>query len=176
MLENLKKKIQYDIANTKSLKLHFGQDKDCDFFPHRLVYLDGILCVIGEDIHNKILKYFPITEIKNSDELNLSYEANFSQIEISEFINESSLISGKQVRLIIKFHASADVDVLPAFHYLHNPYTVTNGEGDMIWAATIEMCEDIFLWLYQMRDKIEILDPGPIRKDFAHFCEFQKAS
>ena len=47
-------------------------------------------------------------------------------------------------------------------------------EGDMIWAATIEMCDDIFHWLYMMRDRVEVLDPGHIRKEFAHFCEMKK--
>jgi hypothetical protein len=176
MHENLKKKILYDIAKRKSLKLQFHKDKDCDIFPHRLVFLDGVLCVIGEDVHSKILKFFPIEEISETQELSAAYEANLSQIEVSEFINDLRLINGKQERLILKFHATAEVDVLPAYHYLHNPYVTTNSEGDMIWAATLEMCDDVFQWLYQMKDQIEILDPRFIRKEFAEYCEFQKAS
>jgi hypothetical protein len=132
--------------------------------------------VVGEDIHNKILKFFPISEIRDIDDLNISYEANLSQLEVNEFINDMRIINGHQERLIIKFHAKAEVDVLPAYHYLHNPYVTTNSEGDMIWAATIEMCDEIFTWLYEMKDHVEILDPGFVKKEFAQYCEFQKAS
>lgn len=176
MIENLKKKINYDIARNQPIKLHFQQAKDCDMFPHRLVYLDGILCVIGEDIHNKILKFFPISELLDIDEIEIEYKANLSQIEVSEFINDLRIVNGRQERIILKFHAKAEVDVLPDFHYLHNPYVTTNSEGDMIWAATLEMCESIFEWLYEMKDQVEILDPGFVRKEFAQYCEFQKAS
>ncbi len=176
MLENLKKQIQNDIVKTKSIKLHFHKAKDCDIFPHRLVFLDGVICVIGEDVHNKILKFFPLIEISTMEEIQLSYEANLSQLEVSEFINDLRIINGRQERLILKFHAVGDVDVLPAYHYLHNPYVTSNSEGEMIWAATIEMCDDIYEWLYEMKDQIEILDPGFVRKEFFEYCEFQKAS
>lgn len=176
MLENLVKKIQFDIIKSRPIQLHFKENQNCDMFPHRLVYLDGVLCVIGEDVHNRIMKFFPVAEISTAEELEYGYGANFSQIEVSEFINDLRLINGRQARLIIKFHAMAEVDVLPEFHYLHNPYVTSNSEGDMIWAATIEMCDDIFLWLYEMKDQIEILDPGVVRKEFALYCEFQKAS
>lgn len=176
MLENFVKQIQYDIIKSRPLKLHFKNQKNCDLYPHRVVYLDGILSVVGEDIHSKILKFYPMSEVEAVKEVEYSYQANLTPIEVSEFINDLRLINGRQVRLIIKFHAMEKVDVLPEFHYLHNPYMTSNPEGAMIWAATVEMCDDIFLWLYKMRDHIEILDPGFVRKEFAQYCEFQKAS
>ena len=176
MLENLVKQIQFNIIKSRPIHLHFKDNKNCDMFPHRVVFLDGILSVVGEDIHNKILKFYPMSEITDACEVTFAYQANLTQMEVSEFINDLRLINGRQERLILKFHSMAQVDVLPEFHYLHNPYITSNAEGDMIWAATVEMCDDIFLWLYKMRDHIEILDPGFIRKEFAQYCEFQKAS
>lgn len=176
MLENLVKQIQFDIIKSRPIQLHFKDEKNCDMFPHRVVYLDGILSVVGEDTHNKILKFYPLSEIACIEEVDYTYQANLTPIEVSEFINDLCLINGRQERLILKFHAMAQVDVLPEHHYLHNPYMTTNSEGDMIWAATVEMCDEIFLWLYKMKDQIEILDPGFVRKEFAVYCEFQKAS
>lgn len=176
MSENLVKKIHFEIIKSRPIQLHFNNTHECGLFPHRLAYLDGILSVIGEDVQNKQLKVFAISEINSVEEMDYGYEQNFSQIEVGEFINDLRLINGKQARLVIKFHAMAEVDVLPEYHYLHNPYVTTNTEGDMIWAATIEMCDDVFLWLYTMKDQIEILDPSTIRKEFAVYCDFQKAS
>jgi hypothetical protein len=176
MLENFVKQIQFDIIRSRSLQLQFKNEKQCDLFPHRVVYLDGILSVVGEDTQSKILKFFPMSEIIEVNEVEYVYQPNLTTIEVSEFINDLRLINGRQERLILKFHAMDKVDVLPEFHYLHNPYITSNAEGDMIWAATLEMCDDIFLWLYKMRDHIEILDPGFVRKEFVLYCEFQKAS
>jgi hypothetical protein len=176
MFKNLAKKIQNKIVKNQSIQLHFNHGPDCDVFPHRLVYLDGVLSVIGEDIHNKFLKFFPLVEIASVDELQNEYIPNLSQIEVNEFITDLRMINGRQERLVIKIYAKGNSDVLPEFHYLHNPYVTTNLEGDMIWAATIEMCDEIYQWLYEMKDQVEILDPGFIRKEFASYCEDQKAS
>jgi hypothetical protein len=104
------------------------------------------------------------------------FNPNLSQFQVNDFINEIRAINGKQERLILKFHAQDGEDLLLKYHYLHNPYVTANAEGDLIWAATIEMCDEIYLWLYEMRDKVEVLDPGFVRKQFSKFCETRKAS
>lgn len=172
--EGLKKKIDYDITCKKSMKITFLTNKECDIFPHRLVFLDGTLCVIGENIHDKTLVYFGVEDIATVENLELNYEANLSQIEVSEFISHLRLINGKEERLVLKFYGQDQEDFLPPHHYLGNPFVTSSVEGDMIWAATIEICDDVFQWLYKMRDRVEILDPGHIRKEFAHYCEFKK--
>lgn len=172
--DNLKKKVDYSICCKKSLRLSFHNEKECEIFPHRLVFLDGILCVVGESIKDKTLAYFGLEDIKLADEHNEYYEPNLSQLEISDFITHLRLINGKEERLILKIYNQYETDLLPSYHYLENPFVTSNNEGDMIWAATIEMCEDVFMWLYNMRDRVEVLDPGHIRKEFAHFCELKK--
>ncbi len=173
-IENLKKKIDYLICNRKLMKIEFLNNKLCMAYPHRLVFLDGILCVIGENSEDKTLVYFGVEDIKDIVDVDKIYEPNLSQIEINEFICHVRLINGKEERLILKVYSQYEADLLPSYHFLGNPFVTSNPEGDMIWAATIEMCDDLFIWLYSMKERAEVLDPGHVRKEFAHFCEMNK--
>ncbi len=172
--ENLIKKIDRDIVTRQVIRIHFFNTKECDIFPHRLVYLDGLLCVVGENIYDKTLLFFSLDDILDVTDLKNIYEPNLSQIEVSEFIGHIRIINGREERLVLKIYSQDEADLLPEHHFLGNPFVTSSTEGDMIWAATLEVCDDLFLWLYNMRDKVEILDPGHLRKDFAQFCELKK--
>jgi hypothetical protein len=173
-VENLKKKIDFVISYRKSISIQFLNDKICSMLPHRMVYLDGILCVVGESISDKTLVYFGVEDIKEINQLALEYGPNLSQIEINEFIGHLRLINGKEERLVLKIYSQYEADLLPSHHYLGNPFVTSNSEGEMIWAATIEICDDLFQWLYSLKEKAEVLDPGHVRKEFAHYCEIKK--
>jgi len=131
---------------------------------------------VGENLTDKTLLYFGIEDISDVSDLTNTYLPNLSQIEVNDFIVNIRLINGKDERLVLKIYNQEGADLLPMHHYLGNPFVSSNTEGDMIWAATIEMCDDVFHWLYFMRDRVEILDPGHLRKDFAHYCELKKQS
>jgi hypothetical protein len=174
--ENLNKQIDFAICYKKPLEVHFHNGKMNSLYPHRLVFLDGILCVVGESLKDKTLVYFGVEDIATIGDLKVEHEPNLSQIEINDFINHLRIINGKEERLILKIYSQYDTDLLPSHHFLENPFVTSNAEGDMIWAATIEMCDDVFQWLYNMRDRVEILDPGHIRKEFSLYCELKKQS
>ena len=176
MYEKLAKQIQNDIIQKNSIKLYFHHNKQCQIFPRRLVFLDGILSIIGEDIQCKALEFFPLSKISKIEKVDIKFDPNLSQFQVNDFINDLRLVNGRQERLILKFHSQNGVDLIPNYHYLHNPYVTANPEGNMIWAATVEICDDVFLWLYQMRDRVEVLDPGMVKKEFAHYCNLFKAS
>lgn len=173
-LESLKKKIDYDIVCRKSMKIKFFAGQECDVFPHRLVFLDGVLCVVGENTTDKRLVYFGVEDIADVENLTSFYEPNLSQIEVNEFIGHLRLINGQEERLVLKIYSQDQSDLLPEHHFLGNPFVTSSTEGDMIWAATLEMCDDVYNWLYKMRDRVEVLDPGHIRKEFSHYCELKK--
>ena len=172
--ENLKKKIDYNICHKKTVKIHFYNNRESIVFAHRLVFLDGILCIICESIVDKSLAYFGLEDISGLSECNLSYEPNFSQIEINEFICHLRLVNGKEERLVLKVYGQNEADLFPSNHYLGNPFVTSNADGDMIWAATIELCDDIFSWLYSIKERVEVLDPGHIKMEFAQYCELKK--
>jgi len=173
-VEDLKKKFDYVISHKKPITIEFHNSKECIVFPHRLVFLDGILCVIGESTHDKMLVYFGVEDIKDIKDFNQTYEPNLSQIEINEFVCHLRLVNGKEERLVLKIYNQYESDLLPSHHFLGSPFVTTNAEGDMIWAATLEICEDLFQWLYEMKDRAEVLDPRHIRKEFALYCENKK--
>lgn len=172
--ENLKKKIDYEIGHKHSVKIHFLSGKECAIFPHRLVFLEGILCVVGESVVDKLLLYFGLEDIDSVEEFKTDYHPNLSQIEVNEFICNLRIISGKEERLILKVYSQYEADLMPSHHFLGNPFVTTNGEGDMIWAATIEMCDDVFNWLFSMKERAEVLDPGHVKLEFAQYCELKK--
>ena len=131
------------------------------------------------DIHfyyfcDKILLYFGLEDIDSVTEFQIDYTPNLSQIEVNEFICNLRVISGKEERLILKVYSQYEADLMPGHHFLGNPFVTTNGEGDMIWAATIEMCDDVFKWLYSMKDRAEVLDPGHVRLEFSQYCDLKK--
>lgn len=173
MFENLKKKIDFDIVCRKSMKIEFFSHKECSVFPHRMVFLDGVLCIVGENIDDKALVYFGVEDISDVTNLDTLYEPNLSQLEVNEFIGHLRLINGKEERLVLKFYSQDQADLLPEHHFLGNPFVTSSTEGDMIWAATLEMCDEIFSWLYKMKDRVEVLDPGHVRKEFSHYCSLQ---
>ena len=173
-VENLIMKIDCNIAARNSLKIKFFADKECSIFPHRLVFVEGILCIIGENIADKMLVYFGVEDIHDIENITTEYQPNLSQIEVNEFIDHLRLINGQDERLVLKFYSQDQSELLPKYHFLGNPFVTTSAEGDLIWAATLEICDDIYNWLYKMRDKVEVLDPGHIRKEFSHYCELKK--
>lgn len=173
-MENLKKKIDHVICYKKPVSIEFLNNKSCMIFPHRLVFIDGLLCVVGESIDDKTLVYFGVEDIKDARNLDCEYEPNLSPIEINDFICHLRLINGKEERLVLKIYSQHETDLLPSYHFLGNPFITSNTEGDMIWAASLEICDDLFQWLYNMKDRSEVLDPGHVRKEFALYCEIKK--
>ena len=176
-IENNIKKIDCSIIARNPIQINFLANKQCNVFPHRLVFIEGILCIIGENIEDKMLVYFGIEDIEDVQDLEIftnNYEPNLSQIEVNEFINHIRLINGQDERLVLKIYSQDQSELLPKYHFLGNPFVTSSAEGDLIWAATIEICDDVYNWLYKMSDKVEVLDPGHIRKEFSHFCELKK--
>lgn len=173
-LPNLIKKLDHSLVASETVAVHFKENKQCKLIPLRLVYIDGVLCLIGEELDEKNLSYFAIEDIIRVDTISTESSCTHSQIEVNDFIMHVRLINNSEERLILKIYSPTESDLLPKFHHLENPFVTSNPEGDMIWAATIEMCDDVYKWLYDMKDHIEILDPGHIRKEFAHYCELKK--
>ena len=48
---------------------------------------------------------------------------------------------------------------------------ITIPNGDLIWAAYVEPCEDLFEWLLSLGSNVDILDPGRFKDEFLSYCE-----
>ncbi|PIK16539.1 WYL domain-containing protein [Halobacteriovorax sp. JY17] len=158
-----------------NIELH---DKRCiDFYPRKAVFLEGELCLVGEDYNDRCLIYFNILEInKIKIDLETNYSPNFSSIEINDFISAVRAITGQEERLVLKIISSESVDLRPAYQFLGNPYVTTNMNGDLIWAASVEPCDELFEWILSIKDHIEILDPSSLKKKYLDYCQIKLES
>ena len=52
-----------------------------------------------------------------------------------------------------------------------DPYITTNMDGHVIWAASVEVSDELFEWLYELGDKVEILDPTSIKETYLQFLQ-----
>lgn len=162
------------------VKLHDG--KVFDLYTHKLVYLDGALSLVGEDCTDRCLVYFNIGEVADLKKVGVSdYRPNFATAEVHDFIFAIRAVSGNEERLVLKILNQDGIDLNPSYHFLGNPYITANVEGEMIWAASVEVSESLYEWLYEMRGQVEILDPPEFKEDFEAYVasmapQFKKAS
>lgn len=164
--------LDFAIVQQKALELNLDSGETIIFFPYRQVYLTGELALIGESTAHRALIDLPVAKMTDMKLLkNIEFQPTFSQIEINKFIERLCNISEREERLVLKVYSREEVDLMPDHHYLGNPYVTSSSDGDLIWAATMEMCEQVYEWLYKIKDHIEILDPEHVRREFVVFCE-----
>lgn len=163
-----------ECLNSKSVMLvsFFEESKVMDIFPHRLVYIDGRLSMVGEDYEDRCLVYFETDQVKRIvlDE-SREYRANYTHHEVNDFISAVRSMSGKESRLILKVSGQDKVDFSPKYHFFANPYLTQNEDGHTIWAGTVEASEELLEWLWGFRHHLEIIDPQNIKKAFVDYCE-----
>ncbi|MCO4795332.1 MAG: WYL domain-containing protein [Bacteriovoracaceae bacterium] len=141
-----------------------------ELYPHRIVYFDGQLNLIGEETGDRCLVYFPISDIQSLDsKMNTGYLPNFSRLEIHDFISAIRTVSGSEERLVMKITDIDDLNLDEAHHFITNPYVTSNSKGEVIWAANVEACDNFFEWLYSIENFVEVLDPLTIKEDFDEF-------
>jgi hypothetical protein len=147
-----------------------------EVFVHKVVFLDGVLSLIGEDTKDRCLVCFEFDEIDSVKIVdNYNYSANFAGAEIDDFVLAIRSITGNEERLVLRISSPEKVNLRPEFHFLGNPYVTTNTDGEFIWAASVEVSNELFKWLASIENECEILDPHEIREQFENYkkAEFQ---
>jgi hypothetical protein len=147
------------------------QSGSMTLYPHRLIYLEGELCVVGENINDKSLQNIPIEQMLNLCEKDKAWHPSHSKLEVDEFISSIRSISESETRLVLKIHALASFENSIPRNHLGNPAMISNPEGDLIWGATVESNIEIFHWLFELGSDVEILDPTSFKKDYLTYCE-----
>lgn len=138
-----------------------------ELYPHRMVYFDGRLNLIGEETGIDVLFFFPIRDIESLDsKLNTDYRANFSRLEIHDFVSAIRTVTGNEERLVLKISDPDELNLERAHHFISNPYVTSNSQGDIIWAANVEACDNLYEWLNSIDQHIEVLDPLSIKEGF----------
>ncbi len=155
--------------------LGFDDGKMYEVFSHRLLILDGRLNIIGEDVIDRCLVSFYVENITQCDLCpQQEYKANFSQVEIEDFIYAMRSVDGSEERLVLKIANPENVNLRPPYHFLGNPYMTTNMDGELIWAASVEVSKELFRWLDKIQDDVEIVDPQEVRLKFEEHLKNKK--
>ncbi len=164
--------IQSCLKDNFLLEVELQDHRTIDVYCHRLVYLDGGLSLVGEDSNDRCLVYFNIAEVTKANiSIENGYTHNFSTMEINDFIVAIRAVTGQEERLVLKIRSQEDLDLKPEYHFLGSPYVTSNMRGDLIWAASVEVSNELFEWLLSIEAHVEILDPTSFKEEFLAYCE-----
>lgn len=160
------------IQSKKVAELTLEGGKTVDVYPHKLVHLDGTLNVVGEDVGDGCLLHLTLDSVQSVYERELEdYSLKYSLIEINDFIQAMRTVSGSEERLVLKIQDREDCQFETGYHFMADPYITSNMDGELIWAASVEVSDELYEWLYQLGEKIEILDPSSIKDGYEEFCQ-----
>ena len=159
--------IQDCIESKEICKIYFlNSTETVSISPWKIILLEDILSLIGEDIYTQRLLTISLSDISEMErDEKLDYKPLFSKAEIEEFISAARSIIGKEKRLILKIKHGNEIILPNSLIYFGNTYTVMNSDGEMIWAASIEESSYLYEWLLQIRSQVEIIEPTSIKKE-----------
>ena len=155
-------------------KCHFSiecHSKRYEVFPCKVTHLEGKLSLIAEDVQDNCLITIPIKEIRGITKSESISIPKVSFFEVEEFIAAIRSMNEKEMRLILKIYDPTSVNLFPQHHFLGKPCMISNPVGDLIWAAYVEPCEDLFEWLISLGPNAEILDPSTFKDEYLMYCE-----
>ena len=145
--------------------------KSYQMFPCKIIHLEGKLSMIAEDANDHCLIVLSISDIKEVSIMEGTSQPKVADFEIEEFIFAIRSMNEQETRLILKINDPQSVNLFPDHHFLGKPCMITNSNGDLIWAAYVEPCEDLFEWLLVLGANVEVLDPGKFKDEFLMYCE-----
>jgi hypothetical protein len=169
--------INESVVTGELLILKTGEESRVEVYPHKIVFLDGVLSLIGEDTNDRCMVCIDFDNIESS--LKVSdhhYKVNFTAQEVDDFIMAIRSITGNEERLVLRVSAPEKVNLKPQFHFLGSPYVTTNTEGEFIWAASVEVSEELFKWIESIKDEVEILDPQEVKEQFESYLQDKKVT
>lgn len=159
------------IESKSQIGLVTTHHKNYQVFPCKVIHLEGRLSLIAEDMNDHCLLVVPMIEVMELTTIQSTKSPRVTAFEVDEFIVAIRSMSEKETRLILKIHDPQSVNLFPNHHFLGKPCMITNPQGDLIWAAYVEPCDDLFEWLISLNGNVEILDPTKFKDDFLMYCE-----
>jgi hypothetical protein len=169
--QGLMQKLDHAVQNQTIIGLTTTQGKSYQVFPCRIIHLEGKLSMIAEDVNDHCLVVVPLNELEDTWTIQGTSLSRVSLFEVDEFIAAIRSMGENETRLILKIHDPQSVNLFPDHHFLGKPCMITNPNGDLIWAAYVEPCDDLFEWLIGLKSNVEILDPTKFKDEFLIYCE-----
>ena len=169
--QKLVTKLDEAVANHLILNIKTTDEKSYSVFSCKVLHLEGHLTLIAEDATDHCLMVIPLHKIHSYEQLEKSGTPRVTNFELEEFITAVRSMNEKETRLILKIYNPQAVNLFPDHHFLGKPCMVTNPEGDLIWAAYVEPCHDLFDWVYSLAQHVEILDPTNFKEQYFSYLE-----
>lgn len=162
--------LEESVVAKRSISLKTSQG-NLRVYPYKIAYIDGGLNLIVEELTDKCLSSVYLNDIISFYELEENYHPSYSIMEVEDFISSMRAMSENQVRLVLKIYSTECFSLKFNKMFLEKPCLFTNPEGDFIWAATLEPSQEIFEWLTELGESVEILDPVNFKVKFLRYCE-----
>lgn len=159
------------VKSHQALTVKTHDEKHYNIFACKVLHLEGQLTLIAEDAGDHCLMVIPLMQIQSCEPLEKNGLPRVTNYEIEEFITAVRSMNEKETRLILKIYNPQAVNLFPDHHFLGKPCMVTNPEGDLIWAAYVEPCQDLFDWVYSLSHHVEILDPTNFKEQYFSYLE-----
>jgi hypothetical protein len=158
------------ILHSELLFLRTGEEATTEVYAHKVVFLEGVLSLIAEDTNDRCLVCLNFDQIESTHRVtDHRYKPNFVGQEVDDFIMAMRSITGNEERLVLRISAPEKVNLKPQFHFMGSPYVTTNTEGEFIWAASVEVSQELFKWIESIKDEVEILDPQEVKIEFEEY-------
>lgn len=163
--------IEEALMEKNTLLVECSTGKLWSLIPCKITYLEGELSLIAEETHDHSLMSLELGEIKNIKSAEKIKSPRAGLHEVAEFIRALRSMSEAETRLVLKIKNPDQFTLMPDYQFLGKPCLITNPEGDLIWAAWVEPCDELFEWLMSMDEHVEILEPSEFVLDYAVYCE-----
>jgi predicted DNA-binding transcriptional regulator YafY len=170
-LQSFVKILDEAVEKKQIVSVRCASEKSYQVFPCKIIHLEGKLSMIAEDAHDHCLVVLGLSELTDVHVVASTSVSKVSAFEVDEFIVAIRSMSEKETRLILKIHDPQSVNLFPDHHFLGKPCMISNPNGDLIWAAYVEPCDDLFDWLLSLGGNVEVLDPGKFKDEFLSYCE-----
>jgi hypothetical protein len=159
------------VAQKAMISLTTTSGKSYQMFPAKIIHLEGKLSIIAEDANDHCLVVLSINDVKDISTMEAMSVPQLACFEVDDFVAAIRSMNEKETRLILKIHDPQSVNLFPDHHFLGKPCMITNPNGDLIWAAYVEPCYDLFDWLLSLGTNVEVLDPSKFKDEFLMYCE-----
>ena len=167
------RKVEESFAKGRTVNIELFSRAKHSLYIHHMLFIDGSLCIIGEDIHSGKLENWELSAIQDIKiELQSSHRPRYGEVEVTDYLKAHRAIGDSEVRLVLKFSRTMQ-SVEPRFHFLGNPFVTTNWNGDKIWAATVEVSDYLYQWLLSVHEHVEIMDPESVKRGLYEYCQRQ---
>lgn len=159
------------VQSGQILSIMTNDEKSYLVYACKVLHLEGHLTLICEDSSDHCLMVIPLHKIQGCEPASKTGTSRVTNFEIEEFIAAVRSMNERETRLILKIYNPQAVNLFPDHHFLGKPCMVTNPEGDLIWAAYVEPCHDLFDWVYSLSHHVEILDPTQFKEQYFAYLE-----